>query len=617
MRGTFSRAEAALLLVSVVLLVLPLTARKPGTPATLKADEPAYYLGALSLVHDLDFRADTRDFERLFRDFPYAAAQNLIVMSPDGWHTLYYGKPYIFSLFAAPFVLLLGTNGIVFFNMAMLLLMVGMGYNLLRRYNGETVSALFSFGFFVFSNAYLYVWWLHPEIFNMFAAMGCLYFGLPREDQDEAALLAADSRPPGRFGWSCEEHLVGSRMGLCLSALVLTAGAYNKPILAVCGLPVLVALLRARAWRNLLVYASAGLVGGLLWVGLSLGLTGKPSAYLVGDRAGFVLVDPAERLIEPVEVTPGAKKEERESAGWFWIFDALPDTTWNELVESTKYFLIGRHTGLFVYQPFSLLALLLFVGTAARRSLLRWSILVAAALVAFFFLFFINFNWHGGGGFVGNRYFVMATPLLIFLVGRIPFQLVVVPFYAFAGLLLGPLLISPQGLVVISPTLQAHIRGPLFERFPLEHSLREIPGYTGKIAGELYVRGLGVEVMEVDDDLWITGGHRVQIYLEAVRPLRELSLRVSSPVEGNPSSWQVGDETLTALLGKTEQRLVFHPRGPAALRQARYPPHSTTFIDVYLYRIDVFVERGQLPQNGQPFYFRGATLSLPEDEQKF
>jgi hypothetical protein len=93
-RARLSPARAALLLLSALLLVLTLTARKPGTPPTLKADEPAYYLGALSLAYDFDFRADPRDLGRAFEDYPYAPIDNLIVMSSDGWRTLYYGKPY-------------------------------------------------------------------------------------------------------------------------------------------------------------------------------------------------------------------------------------------------------------------------------------------------------------------------------------------------------------------------------------------------------------------------------------------------------------------------------------------------------------------------------------------
>lgn len=621
LRADVSKARAGLLLLSAILLTLTLAARKPGTPATLKADEPAYYLGALSLAYDFDFRAEERDFVRAFEDYPYAPVENLIVMSPDGWRTLYYGKPYIYSFFAAPFVYLFGTNGIVFFNMAMLLAMVWMGFALLARANGETVAALFAAGFFLLSNAYLYVWWLHPEVFNMVAAMGCLFFGLPRDPKEEAEAAPETGEGGGRFaGRFAAARWLGTPAGLAVSAAMLTAGAYNKPILAACCLPVIFALLRRREWKKLAIYAAAGIGFGLLWVGLSVALTGKPSAYLVGERAGFFLVDPHRRLIEPEPIVPGAKKEERESAGWFWLLDAWPDTQPSELAESTKYFLIGRHTGLFVYQPFALLALGLFAFSAARRSLLRWSILVAAALVAFFFLEFINFNWHGGGGFVGNRYFVMAYPLLIFLVGRIRFDLLVLPFYLLAGFVLGPLLVSPHGLVVFSPTLQSHVRGPAFQLFPFEHSLREIPGYEGKIEGEVYVTGLRDQVRAVGDGFWLQGGRRVEVWVQSVQPLREISLYLASPVEGNPARASLEGESVDLVLGAARQRVVFHPAAPSLERRTRYPPNSGTFIDVYLYRLEIRAERGRPPMPEmpeEPYFYLGATLDLPGAEQQF
>ncbi len=624
LRAEMSPAKAALLLLSVVLLVLTLSARKPGTPPTLKADEPAYYLGALSLAYDFDFRAEERDYERAFADYPYAAIENLIVMSADGWNTIYYGKPYIFPFFAAPFVFLLGTNGIVFFNMAMLLAMTWMGFDLLRRSNGETVAALFSVGFFVLSDAYLYVWWLHPEVFNMFAAMGCLYFGLPQDCWNQGETAAVEGRQ-GRFsafwgGRSFKQRFVGTTAGLWISAAMLTAGAYNKPILAAGVLPVVFFLLRGRAWRRLAIYAVAGVLCGLLWVGISLALTGKASAYLVGERAGFLLVNPATPLIDPEPIVPGVKKKERESAGWFWLLDELPDTRWSELVESSKYFLVGRHTGLFVYEPFSVLALILFFTASGWRSFLRWTVLLSAALIAFFFLYFINFNWHGGGGFVGNRYFVMAYPLLIFLVGRIRPAWLLLPFYALAGLVIGPLLISPHGLVVFSPTLQSHVRGPAFQFFPFEHSLREIPGYEGKVEGELYISGLRNQLRAVGDAFWIQGGREVQIWVQSDKPLSALSLHLASPVAGNPARLSLGSESFEATLGLEAQPFVFHPEKPTLVRRTRFPVNSTTFIDVYLYLLEVGVERGRPPMPeapDEPYFYLGASLTVPAEEQKF
>ena len=52
-----------------------------------------------------------------------------------------------------------------------------------------------------------------------------------------------------------------------------------------------------------------------------------------------------------------------------------------------------------------------------------------------------------------------------------------------AGLLIGPLLLSPFGLPVPEPTLQAHTRNFPLRLFPLELSLRNIPGYERIGAG--------------------------------------------------------------------------------------------------------------------------------------
>jgi hypothetical protein len=52
-----SRPSRYVFLALALLLVLfPATIAKPGQPMNLKSDEPAYYLMALSLAHDLDLR---------------------------------------------------------------------------------------------------------------------------------------------------------------------------------------------------------------------------------------------------------------------------------------------------------------------------------------------------------------------------------------------------------------------------------------------------------------------------------------------------------------------------------------------------------------------------------
>ena len=169
--------------VSAFFLLFPLTLGKPGLPPHLKADEAAYYLAALSLAHDHDLRVEPKDVERAFQEFPYGPVNNMIVMTDDGWRTVYFGKPYLYSFFAAPFAWKLGANGLVFFNMLMTLAMVWMGYLYLRRYNPPGLAALFAAAFFLLSVGFSYVFWIQPEVFNMFSVAACLFFGLPRGDE--------------------------------------------------------------------------------------------------------------------------------------------------------------------------------------------------------------------------------------------------------------------------------------------------------------------------------------------------------------------------------------------------------------------------------------------------
>ena len=164
-----------LLCLTLLLVLFPLAVGKPGLPVTLKADEPAYYLSALSLARDGDLECDTGDLGRLFDEYPYLATFNLILMTDDGWHTVYFGKPYIYSLFAAPLAGAFGANGMVAFNMLLLMGMVWMGTTYLGRFNSSPLAALFAAGFFLLSNTFAYVFWLHPEIFNMFCITGALF----------------------------------------------------------------------------------------------------------------------------------------------------------------------------------------------------------------------------------------------------------------------------------------------------------------------------------------------------------------------------------------------------------------------------------------------------------
>ena len=262
---------------------------------------------------------------------------------------------------------------------------------------------------------------------------------------------------------------------MALSGFCLGLATYNKPMLVAFGLPVLVDLARRRRWKAALAWVGGLALSMALICGLAVALTGHPTPYLGVERQGVTLCEPG---VVPIAPGPGggaAPAEERPTGGaWSWIF-RVPDVSFSELTENLGYFFWGRHTGLLLYFPFAVLALLCFF--ADGRDWRGGSVLAALAVVALFFLLFIPHNWQGGGGFIGNRYFVNAYPAFLFAVTRIRPRWVIPAGYAVAGTFLGVVLLSPFGRNVPEPTLQSHVRNPPFSLFPLELSLREMPGY--------------------------------------------------------------------------------------------------------------------------------------------
>ncbi|MFP3939182.1 MAG: hypothetical protein ACLF0P_02650, partial [Thermoanaerobaculia bacterium] len=257
-------AAVALVCLSLVFLAFPLTLHKPGLPPNLKADEPAYYLMALSLARDGDLRVGLEDVDRSFREFPYARIDNLILMSDDGWRSAYYGKPYVYSLFAAPLAGPFGANGILLFNASLLVAMVWMGVLYLRRWNPPWLAAAFSAGFFVLSAGYAYVFWIQPEIFNMAAVTAALFFGFHR---------FGDARGRAWWPWA-------------LSGACLMPAVYAKPMVAALALPLLWIPLRRWRWDRAVAWVAGAAVSLGAIAGASSLLTGEPTPYLGAERQG-------------------------------------------------------------------------------------------------------------------------------------------------------------------------------------------------------------------------------------------------------------------------------------------------------------------------------------------
>ena len=511
--------------LSCFLLTVPLTTSKPGQPPTLKADEPAYYLMALSLARDFDLRYEPADGDRLLEEFPFASTHNLILMTSDGWSSAHYGKPLAYPLFAAPFAALFGANGMVFLNMALFIAMVWLAAIFLARRTAPATAAGFACGLLLLSACFRYVFWLQPEVFNMFGVFGALYWGF--ENRRRVWWLTA------------------------LSGVLLALPVYNKPMFAAIALPLAGAFLLRRQWKTAAIWTAGFAATLALLAGMSQGMTGQLLPYLGSDvRAAVRVCEPGDW---PPEILEARRIEEARRAGepepasgstaanvipesptgnaFTWLF-RIPRQSVGEVVENVGYFLVGRHAGLLPYHPFTGIVLALFL-LGGRRDRDRWLLLLSLVVIAGYFLLFIGWNWQGGGGFVGNRYFVSVVPAFLFLVpGRIPPWTVPAGFTA-AGLFVGAMVLAPFGVTVPSPTLQAHTRNAPLRYLPFEFSLRNLPGYERRGVAGMAVLGRADRVLARGASWWVAARGPSELFIESRHRFDDLALHVSSPVAGN------------------------------------------------------------------------------------
>ncbi len=585
--------------VTAFFLLFPLTLGKPGLPTHLKADEAAYYLSALSLAHDGDLRVEAKDVDRAFEEFPFGPVNNMIVMTDDGWHTVYFGKPYIYSLFAAPFARLFGANGLVFFNMLLTMAMVWMGYLYLCRYNPPGIAALFSASFFLLSVGFSYVFWIQPEVFSMAAVAACLFFGLPRRDESGFPDLRRE------LLWAA------------LSGAVLVLAAYNKPMFAAVGVAPLWAYLRARRWKAIGAWMAGAVVSLGIVAGIATALTGHPSAYLGVRRQGVTLCEPGKMPIAPeaTKATGGTPATPAIAAGhsptgnaWTWLV-RKPDVTLYEMAENIEYFLVGRHTGMLVYTPFAGLSVLLFL-LWGRRSGERWVLLAAVSAVALFFLVSIAWNWQGGGGFLGNRYYISVIPAFLFLVTEIRPRWLVAVGCAAAGLFLAPILFTPFGAAVPEPTLQAHVRNAPLRYLPFELSLRNVPGYERIPVGDLRIVGRKDVFRPLGDQMWVGGANRVELYLIGAQPVSRTMFQVTNFAPGNRVEIRLGDaREVLEFEGEETRRVRLDPGEPFRVRRQK----TATF---YVYKMTVTSRTGRIqhwvrefPPNNCPYFVQTDKLN--------
>lgn len=337
-------------------------------------DGATYYLMTTSLVFDGDTRLDERDIARWNRaPFQNVPAGAYAVERGD---KLFFAKPLLYPLVAAPFFLLFGAAGFSVLNGLCLGGCVALSCIFLRRRLSFRTALLAAAVFFGCSFLPAYVFWIHPEMLLAFACTLCVWFMLSGRQASAAFLIG---------------------MGSCI-----------KPFFLLLLLPQIPSYLRQRRFsailRDVLLCAfGAVLIHALtVWLGSPVSPYSGINGYIPAIRGFWENVGQirAARVLLPSPLIGF------EYAGpLLYALEAF-------------YFFAGRFTGFFWYCFPA--AVCIFAYLLRRRTCSpderAWGdgVLVAFAVLAAALIVFLPLNYFGGKDFMGNRYFFLL-PAFFFL----------------------------------------------------------------------------------------------------------------------------------------------------------------------------------------------------------
>jgi hypothetical protein len=394
-------ALGVLFAIGIVLLGFSLTVDYPRAAGAMWSDEATYYTMAHSLARDGDLLYARRDLERVYREFPdgpsgiflkrgregrltVSAHFPFIVRDGDVTEEIYFGKSFLYSLAAAPWVRLFSTHGMLVLHTMAVMAVLASGYFFLAATSSPGASLVYTLTFFFASVVPAYFVWLTPEIFNLSLVFLGAFFWLYKERAPA---------PP---------RLLRGLTSDLIATAIFGAVTYSKPSNVFLILPLLALLAMRRSWKRALASGALfGIVlGGLFLV--NLGVTGEMN-YQGGDRKTFYGRYPFQRPDLNFENT-GLDKVTSE------IYTQQP---WDIVVHDLYFFHVGRFSGIAIYFFPAVVAVALF-AFGPKKSW-QWMVLALATFECLLLIVWMPVNYFGGGGTLGNRYFLNIYPLYFFL----------------------------------------------------------------------------------------------------------------------------------------------------------------------------------------------------------
>ncbi|MEW6319905.1 MAG: hypothetical protein AB1635_02330 [Acidobacteriota bacterium] len=615
--------------VGVVLLGWALTVDVPRATPGFFSDGSTYYMLAYSLAEDLDFEYRREDLMRVWREYP-AGPEGLFLKrgrdvtgvglsgrfpfvalesaeDPDAGR-LYFGKSFIFPLAAAPFVRAFGTNGFLVLHAVLMTFAFLCAYAFLAARGEPVAAALFAGAFLFLSVAPVYMAWMTPDFFNAAVVLFGYFFWLYKEVA------------PVRSAW-----LSGARSDV-VAALWLGIATFSKPTHVLLVLPLLATLAARRQWARAVVVGAvfAAVVGGLF--GWNIAITGEWN-YQGGDRRTFYAGSggfPFYTEWHTFDRVGVGRATNEVPLKVLTTADAVGDVFRHNLFA----FFVGRHTGFALYYFPGFLALVLFL-IARGRPLWQWFTCAAAVGSAILLVLYMPYTYSGGGGPVGNRYFLGTYPVFLFLAPPLGSPLAGLVAMGVGGAFTMQLILNP---FAASFKPADHTKGAPFRWFPPERSLvNDLPVNTEPARARQPLGGTPPMLGYFLDDnvydregtaFWVRGASRADILLrapsrpetsdgrEVLRPvvIKWLEVHLETGLVPNRVTIRTGAETQVVEVPAHDRRAVVVAM-PPGLPYKPYPEFPTN----YIYDISISAERGFVPMfeyGGRDNRFLGVYVRL-------
>ena len=591
--GIFATLVVFAIYGGLALFVDPVEARRtpadPTAPPGFQSDEATYYLMGHSLVKDFDLEYRQEDVQRTRQEFPQGPSGVFLkrgktvdgAPDPDPLR-LFFGKSFTYPLFAAPFVAILGTKGFYVFNAALLSLAFFCAYMFLSARTSIAVSLMLAGGFLFPTVVPVYWAWIAPELFNCVLGLVAYFCWLYK--------FVSPSPSSKRTAW-----LRGPTSDI-VAALIIGILTFSKPTSALLGAPIGLWWLWRGDWRRAGGVAAAFVLTAGLLFGVNTAISGEWNYQGGADRSTCHGTYPFEVPGRGIEVCQ--ERDTSQARTYVW-FDR--EMFWSNFPANLKYFVIGRYGGVVAYFFPFVFAVIAFALAGRRREWWQWLVLASIAAQVLVFLITQPYTYFGGGGSVGNRYFMAAYGIAVFLLPPMrSFAASLVPWLV-GGLFMAPLVVSPFDTSV-RPGDRA-FSGPL-RQLPVElTNYLDLPVQTEGLMMQRWfgktARHKGFQLLYLDKNSWLQekdglsfwtrGKSRAELLLRSNEPERRLQLAVTAgPV---PTTVDIDVEGHRARLS-----LAVNQTGIVQLAPPRGFPFKNVQGEVsYIWRLSITTDTGFTP----------------------